>query len=82
MARDSSIYELAIKRDGDRTLYEARLPWSELGASGRLGTKLGLSLQLNDNDGKGRAAIISWGGGHPRMGPSPAFGVLTLTQGN
>jgi hypothetical protein len=80
LARDSSIYELAIKRDGKRTLYEARLPWSELGVSGRLGTKLGLSLQLNDNDGKGRAAHISWGDGlYPNWTPT-AFGVLTLVE--
>jgi hypothetical protein len=80
LARDSSVYELAIRREGNRTLYEARLPWSELGASGRLGTKLGLSLQLNDNDGKGRAAHISWGDGlFPNWTPT-AFGVLTLVE--
>jgi len=80
LARDSSLYELAIRRDGNRTLYEARLPWSELGTSGRLGTKLGLSLQLNDNDGKGRAAHISWGDGlFPTWTPT-AFGVLTLVE--
>jgi hypothetical protein len=80
LARDSSVYELAIRREGTHTYYEARLPWSELGATGRLGAKLGLSLQLNDNDGKGRAAHISWGDGlHPAWNPT-AFGVLTLVE--
>ncbi len=80
LAKDSSVYELAIRRSGTRTLYEARLPWSELGTSGRLGGKLGLSLQLNDNDGNGRAAIISWGDGlAPAWNPA-LFGVLTLVE--
>jgi hypothetical protein len=80
LARDSSVYELAISRQGDRTIYELRMPWKELGIDGRFGTKIGCSLQLNDNDGKGRAAFISWGGGlHPTWTPGD-FGVLTLVE--
>lgn len=78
LAKDSSVFELAIRRVGNLTCYEARLPWSELGATGRLGGKLGLSLQLNDNDGSGRAASIAWGDGiEPAWSPQ-RFGVLTL----
>lgn len=80
LAKDSSVYELAIRREGTRTCYEVRLPWSELGASGRLGAKFGCSLQLNDNDGQGRAAIISWGDGlQPSWAPA-SFGSLTLVE--
>lgn len=80
LARDSSVYEIAVVRKGDHTIYEARLPWSELGIDGRFGAKLGLSLQLNDNDGAGRAAFISWGGGlYPTWAPTQ-MGVLTLVE--
>lgn len=78
LAKDSSVFELAIRRQGTLTRYEARLPWSELGTAGRLGAKLGCSLQLNDNDGGGRAASISWGDGvEPAWNPQ-RFGILTL----
>ena len=80
LARDSSVYEMAIVRKGDQTVYELRMPWSELGIDGRFGTKLGLSLQLNDNDGSGRAACISWGDGlTPNWAPTQ-MGVLTLIE--
>lgn len=80
LAKDSSVYELAIRRDGTHTCYEVRLPWSQLGTTGRLGAKLGCSLQLNDNDGKGRAAYITWGDGlSPTWNPA-AFGILTLIE--
>jgi hypothetical protein len=81
LAKDSSAYEVAIRRDGTRTIYEACFPWTELGGvQPRLGTKLGLSLRLDDNDGKGRAAAMTWGDGlHPAWEPS-MFGILTLTE--
>lgn len=81
LARDSSVYEVQIRRNGTRTTYEARLPWSELGGvQPRLGMKLGLSIRLDDNDGDGRAAAMTWGDGlEPAWEPS-MFGVLTLTN--
>ena len=80
LARDSSLYELTIKRSGTTTVYELRMPWTELGMQGRFGAKLGCSLQLNDNDGKGRAALISWGDGlHPTWSPTH-LGALTLVE--
>jgi hypothetical protein len=70
---------MVVKRDGNRTIYQARLPWSQLGAiSPTAGVQFGLSLQLNDNDGKGRAACMTWGDGlQPNWNPS-LFGVATL----
>ena len=80
LAKDSSVHEIAITRSGDRTIYEARFPWSELGVVGRFGTKLGCTLQLNDNDGAGRAASITWGAGlEPTWSPD-RFGVVTLVE--
>ena len=61
-------------------VYELRMPWTELGVEGRFGTKLGCSLQLNDNDGAGRAAFISWGDGlSPAWAPTQ-MGVITLVE--
>ncbi len=81
LAKDSSAYEIAIRRDGTRTTYEVRLPWSELGGvTPRLGAKLGLSLALHDNDGDGPAASMVWGEGlEPAWAPAQ-FGVLTLVR--
>jgi len=81
LAKDSSVYEISIRRSGTRTTYEVRLPWSELGgAAPRLGAKLGLSLALHDNDGDGPAASMIWGEGlEPAWEPSH-FGVLTLVR--
>ena len=80
LAKDSSVYDVAVKREGNRTTYEIALPWSDLGGlSGGVGTKLGLSVQLTDNDGSGPEAYLIWGGGlNPAWNPE-AFGMLTLT---
>lgn len=79
LARDSSVYEVAVKRDGDITCYEVRIPWSETGLSGAtIGTKAGLSMQLIDSDGTSARGVMTWGGGlRPNWSPS-LFGVLTL----
>ncbi|MDO4575131.1 MAG: sugar-binding protein [Planctomycetia bacterium] len=81
LAKDSSIYDLVVHREGNRTIYELAMPWSDLGGpSGRVGTKIGLSLQLTDNDGSGPAALLLWGDGlYPAWSPR-TFGMLTLTQ--
>jgi hypothetical protein len=79
LARDSSVYDMIVKRDGDKTIYQVRLPWSQLGAVAPVaGTQFGLSLQLNDNDGQSRAACMTWGDGlQPTWNPTQ-FGVTTL----
>ncbi len=79
LAKDSSVYEIAIVREGDMTTYELKIPWHEAGmASPTIGTKFGLSLQLNDNDGDGRAAVMTWGGGLQPIWSPTRFGVVTL----
>lgn len=81
LAVDSSSYELFINRSGNRTYYELKMPWSELGGlTPSVGSKLGLSLRLSDNDGAGWAASMTWGGGiQPAWAPTQ-FGVMTLTN--
>ena len=81
LAKDSSVYEMEIKHADGMTIYEIRMPLSELGnIVPAIGTKLGLSLELNDNDGGGRAAAMRWGGGiAPRWMPT-SFGVVTFLE--
>ncbi|MFI5456025.1 MAG: sugar-binding protein [Isosphaerales bacterium] len=80
MARDSSLYEIAVKAQGGRCVYELRIPWSELAISPAFGGKFGFAVQLNDNDGHGPAAQMNWGGGlSPAWSPA-GFGVVTLTE--
>lgn len=83
LAKDSSVYDVAIHRDGNRTIYEIAMPWSDLGGpKGIIGTKIGLSLQLTDCDraSRGPEALLLWGEGlFPAWSPA-SFGMLTLTE--
>jgi hypothetical protein len=55
---------MAVHREGTLTTYELMIPWHELGGiMPTFGTKFGISLQLNDNDGYGRVASMTWGDG-------------------
>ncbi len=81
LAKDSSLYEISIKREGDITVYEMRIPWSETGGlTPSVGVKAGLSLQLRDSDGAGAPATMTWGGGLPPSWGPAGFGVLTLVE--
>ncbi|MGN1274886.1 MAG: hypothetical protein ACI4UF_09860, partial [Thermoguttaceae bacterium] len=81
LAKDSSVYDFVVKRDGNRTVYELAMPWSDLGGpAGIIGTKIGVSLRLTDCDGRKPEAYILWGEGlYPAWSPA-SFGVLTLTK--
>jgi hypothetical protein len=79
LARDSSVYELAIVSGDGVTIYELRMPWQELGVSAPdAGTRLGLSLAACDNDGTGPAAAMTWGEGLLPAWAPHRFGVLCL----
>ena len=55
--------KLSIKRDGSHTIYETAIPWSELSVDKpTVGTMIGFSLLVNDNDGQG-SGYIAFGGG-------------------
>ncbi len=82
LAEDSSIYDLAIVRSGTRTTYEIRMPWSDLGGiDPALGTRIGFSIRVTDNDGADRIGSVTWGKGLEPWDPS-SFGTLTLTNPN
>ena len=81
LAKDSSVYEVSIKRTGDITAYELRIPWAETGGlTPSVGVKAGLSLQLIDKDDSAATGVMTWGGGlKPTWSPS-GFGALTLIE--
>lgn len=81
LAKDSSVYDISVRRLGNRTTYELAMPWSDLGGiRGEFGTKLGLSLALNDGDGTRKLASMIWGGGLiPAWNPA-SFGMLVLVE--
>jgi hypothetical protein len=79
--RDSSVYELAVRRSEGKTTYEMRIPWSEMGGvQPGLGSRFAFSLQLNDSDGAGLAAHMSWGGGVSQSWHPAEFGVVTCVE--
>jgi hypothetical protein len=79
--KDSSIYELAVAKGEGTCTYEMRIPFGELnGIRPGVGSRFAFSIQLNDNDGKGPVARMSWGGGvSPNWKPSD-FGVVTIVE--
>jgi len=78
--RDSSIYDMAVTYGKDFCIYELRIPLTEIGVKANIGTKIGLSIQLNDNDGRGHEAQMSWGEGlYPKWSPDN-FGVVTFVE--
>lgn len=68
--------ELAIpcvaKRLADTTVYEAMIPWPELGIQPQVGQVLALNFIVNDNDGHGRSY---WIGLRPGIGEAKRPGV-------
>jgi len=88
--RDSSEMEVAVVRDegpgvggtpGGRTVYEMRIPFSQLGRlRGSTGRRFGLTILLTDNDGGGLAARMFWGRGvYPAWNPAH-FGCATFVD--
>ena len=78
--KDSSIYNIAISQENGICTYELSIPLSELELISDIGTKAGLSIQLNDNDGQGKDAQINWGDGlYPKWSPDN-FGVVTFVE--
>ena len=78
--KDSSIYDMAVTHGEGVCIYELRVPWTELGIEGGLGAKIGFSIRLNDNDGAGPVAQMSWGGGLPPEWSPHRFGVVTFVE--
>jgi hypothetical protein len=56
------------------------MPFSELGLQPDVGGKFAFSIQLNDNDGAGLAAYMSWGAGISPVWQPSSFGVVTFVE--
>ena len=61
-------------------VYELRIPWTEVSAASGLGAKIGLSIQLNDNDGASRGAANELGRGLAPTWAPRDFGIVTLVE--
>lgn len=70
--------ELSITRRGKDLVYEVGIPWKSLGLTPVPGQKIGLSLLVNDNDGKGRKGFIQWTEGVGQRKEPKKFGTLVL----
>jgi hypothetical protein len=81
LARDSSVYEVAVKPGAGGCVYELRLPLSELGGiTGAFASKFGFAIQIHDNDGQGLAAQMTWGGGMSPSWQPASFGRITMVE--
>ncbi len=65
LCRDSSVYDVAIEREGTKTRYSLRIPWAEIpGFTPAVGATMGCNLVLFDSDGLGAAlGRMTWGAG-------------------
>lgn len=65
LAKDSSVYEVSIERQGTKTVYDLRIPWAEIpGFTPAVGATMGCNIVLYDSDGTGPAlGRMTWGAG-------------------
>jgi hypothetical protein len=78
LAKDSSVYEISVRRNGKDTCYEFRIPWRDAGGvRPQAGTRLGLALRLTDADSGAARGAAAWGRGLESWAPS-SFGSLVL----
>lgn len=65
LVKDSSVYDVAISREGSRTRYRVKIPWAEIpGFTPAKGATFGCTLELFDADTQGGPqGRMSWGGG-------------------
>ncbi len=75
--------EIAIKRDGMRTVYEMAVPWTEMfGAGYQFDSNkiFGYSMLVNDNDGNGRRGWIEYNDGVGSIKDGQLFGKMSLLK--
>jgi hypothetical protein len=64
LCKDSSVYQIDIRREGTLTTYRLTIPWSEIpGFAPAKGASFGCNLVLTDSDGTDAGARMTWGGG-------------------
>lgn len=74
-------FDLAVNVQGNKTIYEFSMPWSELlpqGAKPKAGSRLGFSFLVNENDGYGRQGAIMFASGIFYKKDSTLFTYLNL----
>ena len=77
LAKDSSVYQVAFRRTGGKTVYDITIPWTEIpGFSPAKGAIFGCNLVLFDADGGAGTGKMVWGAD---LGDSPSgCGIVTL----
>ena len=77
LAKDSSVYQVNFRRDGGKTVYDLKIPWSEIpGFSPAKGASFGCSMVLVDSDGGAGIGRMIWGAD---LGDTPSgCGMVTL----
>lgn len=63
--------EFRVVREGTSTVYEAKIPWTELGVDPKPGAMFELSVLVNDHDGRVRKVLLEWGGSIHGMRSKP-----------
>jgi hypothetical protein len=72
---------LTVRRAGKATIYDASIPWKELGAAPPAPPHtVGLSFILNDNDGDNRQGWLAYGGGIATEKRADRYATLTLLK--
>jgi hypothetical protein len=70
--------EKAVRREGDKTFYEIRVPFDCLVDRSRIGNQIGFSFVVNDSDGGGfSGGLVATRGIYHSKDPG-AFGILEL----
>ena len=77
LAKDSSVYQVDFRREGGKTVYEVRIPWSEIpGFTPAKGASFGCNLVLIDADGTDGLGRMVWGADLPDS--AAGCGIVTL----
>lgn len=74
---------VVVNRDGDYTIYELKMPWSECvpeGAEIKENVEIGYSMLVNDNDNAGRRGWIEFGAGIGVYKDSSEFARIRLVK--
>lgn len=77
LAKDSSVYQVNFRREGGKTVYDLRIPWSEIpGVTPAKGASFGCNLVLIDSDGGAGLGKMIWGA--DLSGSQSGCGIVTL----
>lgn len=79
----TDVCELAVEREGNKTVYEFKIPWDKLlmpGQMPKMGDRLGFSFLVNDNDGNGRRGWIEYASGIGESKDTTLFTYLKLIK--